>query len=129
MPTTRSGLATALRRFRTEYNEQRPHEALGDVPPARCYQPSARRYQRTPVPWTYPRDYVVGRVNTNGAIRYDRRLFFVSHALATRDVGCRHIDDRVLVVFRDTYVRELDLRTGRTLPLLLPVRPRVLTMS
>lgn len=30
--------------FRREYNEERPHEALGQKPPAQVYAPSSRRY-------------------------------------------------------------------------------------
>src|SRR3989304_2616800 len=30
--------------FRREYNEERPHEALGQKPPARLYEPPSRRY-------------------------------------------------------------------------------------
>jgi transposase InsO family protein len=32
--------------WRREYNEERPHEALGQRPPAHLYQPSPRRYPR-----------------------------------------------------------------------------------
>jgi len=31
-------------RFRHDYNDVRPHEALGQVPPASCYRPSPRPY-------------------------------------------------------------------------------------
>jgi len=34
----------AFDRFRREFNEVRPHEALGQVPPARFYEPSRRPY-------------------------------------------------------------------------------------
>ena len=33
-------------RFRQEYNEDRPHEALGQIPPASVYTASARAYPR-----------------------------------------------------------------------------------
>src|ERR1700689_478769 len=32
--------------FRREYNEERPHESLGQTTPASHYQPSAREYPR-----------------------------------------------------------------------------------
>ena len=120
VPTSLPDLARSLRRFRAEYNEVRPHEALGQRPPASCYTPSRRAFQRQPPPWAYPADHRLVRVNTNGAIRYDGRLFFVCDALGAHWVGCHHVGDRVLVRFRDYYVRELDLRTGRTLPMLTP---------
>jgi len=34
-------------RFRQVYNTERPHEALGQVPPARLYRPSPRRFARS----------------------------------------------------------------------------------
>lgn len=117
VPTTHATFTTALARFRQEYNVIRPHEALGQRPPASHYVASRRRFTATPVPWTYDADHVVTPVNVNGAIHLDGRRYFVSHALAGRDVGCRHIGDRVLVCFRRHYVRELDLRTGRTVAL------------
>src|SRR4051812_13240358 len=36
----------AFDRFRREYNDERPHEALGMRRPASLYRPSARRYPR-----------------------------------------------------------------------------------
>lgn len=123
VPDTRSALGRALTRFRTEYNTVRPHEALGDRTPASCYEPSRRAFRDEPVPWRYPADHQILRVNAGGAIRFDRRLFYVSDALALRDVGCQLIADRVLVTFRQYPVRELDLRRGRTaraLPIAVP---------
>lgn len=123
VPPTHAGFDRALRRFRQEYNTERPHEALGDRPPVACYQPSPRAYQATPRPWPYPTSQPVYRLNTNGALRLAGRTFYVSDALAHREVGCQQIGDRVLVVYRHMYVRELDLRTGRTVRALTPVRP------
>lgn len=129
VPDTRARLADALTRFRLEYNELRPHAALALTPPAAHYTRSPRAFTIHPTPWRYPATDLRLRVNVNGAIGYDRRVYFVCHALADREVGCQQIGDRVLVRYRDTYVRELDLTTGRTVPLLRPVRPQVSTMS
>lgn len=124
VPTTPGGFRHALTRFRHEYNTIRPHEALDDRPPAQVYGPSARRFQRRPPPWTYPDAVHVARLNTNGALTYDRRVFYISDALAHREVGCQQIGDRVLVTFRHFVVRELDLRTGTTSRALAEIRPR-----
>ena len=37
---------TRFKRFRHEYNEERPHEALGQETPASCYRPSTRELPR-----------------------------------------------------------------------------------
>ena len=47
--------------FRREYNEERPHEALGQRPPASVYRPSHRSYPgREPEVW-YPVELTVRR--------------------------------------------------------------------
>ena len=72
--------------FRREYNEDRPHEALGQRPPARFYEPSRRKYPRklmSPerVPW-----YQYLRVTQRGYIVWDGKYVFLSAALAYEDV-------------------------------------------
>jgi hypothetical protein len=44
----------AFDRFRTEYNEERPHEALGQEVPASLYRPSLRSYPRQLPEQEYP---------------------------------------------------------------------------
>lgn len=123
VPRTLPAFATALRRFRTEYNEHRPHAALGMDPPARHFTPSARPYRPRPRPWDYPSDVAIRRVHHTGVIRYDSAVYFVSEALRGEDVACLPVEDRVLVMYRHMYVRELHLRTQRSVPLLLPTSP------
>jgi hypothetical protein len=73
----------AFDRFRREYNEQRPHEALGNQVPADLYELSARRL---PDPWwgrdfVYPEDYETSRVRKSGSMPSNGRHVFVSTAL------------------------------------------------
>ena len=117
VPTTLGGFADALDRFRVEYNDVRPHEALALQPPSTRYRPSRRPYQPRPPAWVYPADLAVERVDRTGAIRYGGRRYFVCHALAGEWVGCQPFDDRLLVTFRHLHVREINVRTGRTRPL------------
>jgi len=128
VPLTRQGFAQALVRFRTEYNEVRPHAALGQQPPATRYQPSPRAYQPRPRAWDYPPDHTVVRVASTGTIRLAGRTLRLSEALAGRWVGCRPLGDHMLIAFRGFYVRELDLRTG-AFQTVAPSRLQVLTMS
>ncbi len=118
VPHAHADFPAALDRFRAEYNDVRPHAALDQHTPASRYQPSARACQPHPRPWDYPDDHRVLRVNRTGAIWYDRRPFFVSEALAHKDVGVQVLGTRVLVRFRQTYVREWDLTTGHTTSML-----------
>jgi transposase InsO family protein len=121
VPQDLPGFAAAFAAFRTEYNEVRPHEALGQRPPTRHFRPSRRAYCATPPSWTYPIGTEVRRVNREGRIAVDGRQCFVSEALVGEEVACTRLLDRVLVVYRHMYVRELDLRTGRSISLLQAV--------
>lgn len=118
VPTTLTGWVDTLARFRTEYNELRPHAALGQTPPAAHFQRSPRPYQPTPRAWEYESGVVVQRVDRSGAITYDQRRFFISEALTGRQVATERLDEIVVVRYRDIYVRELHLTTGRTASLL-----------
>ena len=57
-------------RFLPIYNEVRPHEALGQRPPATFYEPSARPAPERYVEPEYPDAYEVFRTNKNGAMNW-----------------------------------------------------------
>jgi putative transposase len=72
--------------FRAEYNQERPHEALGDKTPASLYVPSTRRY---PCGLIQPPADSFGQlltVDKSGFVRWARRRIFVSSALACEKV-------------------------------------------
>lgn len=127
VPNTLATFAAAFRWFRDEYNEVRPHAALQMQPPARRFGCSPRPYRAVPVPWDYPAGLARRRVQASGVISYAGRsyagrLFFVSEALGGEEVACMPLDaERVLVRYRHMYVRELHLRTRRSVLLLQPV--------
>lgn len=75
-------------RYRREYNEERPHEALGQKPPTSLYVASPRPYPRVlpPLP-DYPDDWAVRKVRPCGAIKWGGRELRVSVALAGQYVG------------------------------------------
>jgi putative transposase len=79
--------------FRREFNEQRPHEALGQRVPASLYTPSPRAYsRRTPEP-EYPAAWARRRIFDGGQYRWLRRKVFVSHALMHKQVGFEPVQD------------------------------------
>src|SRR5687768_9212180 len=53
-------------RYRGHYNDIRPHEALGQRPPARLYQASSRRLPRRLEPLVYPAHFEIRRVSKPG---------------------------------------------------------------
>jgi putative transposase len=121
VPADLRGFKRALAEFRTEYNDLRPHEALGQQPPALHFQPSRRAYVADPPRWDYPTGSDVYRVDHNAMITYDGRRFFIGEALIGEQVACTRVAQRVVVTYRQMHVRELELRSGRTRTLLRPV--------
>jgi transposase InsO family protein len=91
-------------RFRTEYNTERPHEALGNRTPASCYIASPRPYPTRLAPLEYPGHFAVYYVSTNGGIRFRQRWVNLSHVLAAEYVGLEEIDDAVWNVYFGTFL-------------------------
>lgn len=81
--------------FRQEYNEVRPHEALGQRPPAELYQPSPRSYPSRVPEVEYPGHYEVRRVRPDGCIKWQGRMLFVSEVLGREPVGLEEVDDGI----------------------------------
>ncbi len=85
--TTPAAQQRRFTRFRQEYNELRPHEALGQIPPARCYKPSDCPWP-DPLPLLeYPGHFQLRRVSTNGCMRWHNRPVFVSFVLTGMTIG------------------------------------------
>jgi len=73
--------------FLREYNEERPHEALGQKPPSRFWAPSPRPMpDRIPEP-EYPKDATRRQVRQNGEIKWRGKLVAISTALAGETVA------------------------------------------
>ncbi len=108
-----------LAEFRHSYNQRRPHEALGMQRPVERYQPSPRSYQEQPREWVYPAGSDVRRLNHQGSVREESRRWFVCEALADQRVRVERFDGKLLVSYRHMYIREIDLDTGRSRPLVV----------
>jgi hypothetical protein len=93
-PPAASAMAQQQRfdRFRQIYNHERPHEALGQIPPARIWQPSPRPYPDRFDDPVYPDDHAVRRVRSNGEIKWGGSLIFLSEALIGEIVGIAETD-------------------------------------
>lgn len=112
----------ALAEFRRSYNERRPHEALQMQRPAERYRPSARQYQEQVRPWEYPAGSDVRRLNGAGSVSDAGRRWFVCAALADQYVRVERFDGKLLVSYRNMYIREIDLARERTRPLVVERR-------
>jgi len=79
--------------FRHEFNDQRPHEALGQKPPAKVYVRSARSYPQCLREPSYGDEFLVRRVDFKGRlVRKSKKLGLMS-GLAKEPVGLRPLDD------------------------------------
>lgn len=107
-----------FRRFRAEYNQQRPHEALGQRTPAALYCSSPRPYPAVLPPLEYAGHMIVRRVTPCGAFKWHSRWVNVSHTLVGQDVGLLEVDDgRWAVYFASLVLGYFDERTWRIHPL------------
>ena len=101
--------------FRQDYNEQRPHQALGQRKPAQLYRPSARKLPRRLKTWKYPQGMVVKYVCRNGAIRWGfGKWVVVSSTLIEKYIALEEMAaGKWRVYYRDTLLGYLDEQTLR----------------
>jgi len=99
-------------RFRSIYNHERPHEALGQVPPASRWSASPRAYpELLPIP-DYPARYLKRLVSSAGTFFFSPQLTYLTSALAGQWVGLDEIDDGIWSVYLCTEeVARYDERT------------------
>ena len=101
-------------RFRKDFNEYRPHEALGQQPPAAFYHPSPRPYpERLEEPW-YDAWHAVRRVRTDGSIKWGGDLVFIAEPLAGEPVGIAETESGHWIVrFADIDLGIIDHKTKK----------------
>jgi transposase InsO family protein len=84
----------AFDEFRREYNQERPHEALGQRPPAEVYQPASRDYpERPPEPRGYPDDWQKRKVRGSGQIKWKGRDLRITGALIGHEIGLQPVGE------------------------------------
>ena len=98
--------------FRHEYNHLRPHEALSMKTPASLWHASTRRYDPNLPAWQYPEGAEVRRLESTGQLVLNGRRWQVAGPLAGELVQLVRVEQRVLVFYCNTVIRELNL-TGK----------------
>src|SRR5947208_3415213 len=113
-PLTVADQQRRFQRFRTEYNHERPHEALGQQPPATVWHPSPRPYpRRLPHP-EYPGHHLVRLVSDAGTFRFKAQQLFLSQALKQDYIGLEETADGVWsIYFYDVLLGKLHERDFR----------------
>lgn len=94
-----SGQQERFDHFRREYNQDRPHEALGQRPPHELYQPSPRPYPKQVPRPEYPGHYEVRYVHRGGEIKWQGGYLFLSEALRGESVGLEEYGDGLWAVY------------------------------
>ena len=92
-PPSRAAQARRFAAFVRDYNEERPHESLGQRPPASVYQTSPRTLpKRLPEP-DYPAEAAVRQVRSNGEIKWRGDFVHLCSALAGEAVAIEETED------------------------------------
>jgi len=100
--------------FREDFNQVRPHEAIGMKRPGELYKPSSRRMPRRIEAYDYPSHYIVRRVSRSGTIRVFGKQFFVSNTLHEDNVGLEEVDYGVYDLFFCFYhIGRYELQTNK----------------
>ncbi len=99
-------------RFRTGYNHDRPHEALGQKTPASIYRSSSREYPSKLPKAVYPENLSVRQVKESGCFKWRNQELYLSGALAGEHIGLKEIDTGMWKIYFSFYpVGILDERT------------------
>ncbi len=109
---TLRGQQIRFNRFRAEFNDVRPHEALDQETPDSCYKTSRRTYPSRVPKVEYPSHYEKRLVSRNGGIRWRCEWVNVTHVLGGEYVGLEEVDEgKWDVYFGHVRLGQLDERT------------------
>jgi transposase InsO family protein len=122
LPTRWAEWPGLLAQVQLDYNQRRPHEALGLRRPRELYQPSPQSYQERPREWEYPAGSEVKRLNTQGMLEEEGRRWFVCGGLTGQRVRIERVDGKLLISYRHMYIREIDPEHECTRPLVVARR-------
>ena len=108
----------AFDHFKTEFNKERPHEALDMKTPASYYQPSSRLFPEKLPPVEYDSWMAVRKVMPSGCIKWKGDSIYVSQALAGEFVGLKQIRETTWELWFSSYLLGiLDEKTKKVLPM------------
>jgi len=89
-----------LNAFVKEYNELRPHDALGMKTPEAVHTVSERKYPEKIEEWIYSKDFQVRYVSRNGAVRIGvKNWLFITTALTGKEIAFEELGNRIYRIF------------------------------
>ena len=97
--------------WQVEFNDVRPHQALGGAVPASVYVPSSRPMPTTLPDPEYPAHFEARYVSRCGAFKFKRRQIFLSQALSEEWIAFEEVADGIWsLYFYDVLLGRLDER-------------------
>ena len=103
-----------LGKFRQEYNEERPHEALDMQTPSACYTPSPRPYPGRVREPDYDSGMMVRRIGRSGQFSWKHEDVFLSEVLNGERIALQPVDERYYRVYFATFpLARFDARKRR----------------
>jgi transposase InsO family protein len=112
------GQQRELDRFRHDYNNVRPHEALNMQTPASAYESSPRPYPNRVPEVDYPPTMLVRTIKSHGHFRWNKHDVFLSEVLWGEPIGLLPVDDQTYTVyFAHLPLARFDARTCKLSPL------------
>lgn len=108
----------AFDQFRHEFNNERPHESIGQRFPAEVYQSSPRPYPLILPEMTYPDDMLIRRVHHQGDIKWKGKHLYLTEVLARQTVGLRQVtENRWDIYFGPLRLAQLDVAEAKIIHL------------
>jgi putative transposase len=104
-----------LDKWRQQFNQVRPHEALGGKTPAEVYKVGERR-RPSPKSYAYPKDFYVRRVTATGTIAFRGDSCRIGDAFKGLEVGVQVVDALHIRV----WLCAVDLGVLETVPVVDP---------
>lgn len=110
--SSRTTLQARFDAWRADYNQLRPHEAVGNQPPSSRYRLSPRPFPAELPPLLYAPSDVLARVSGQGFIRLAGKRYFISQVIPGDPVAVRPTADDAIVAiwYGPQFVRFVDLR-------------------
>jgi transposase InsO family protein len=111
-PRSLTAAQNVLDAYRADYNHVRPHEALGQRPPAELYQPG-RPVQLPPIELepadAYPPEAIRRHIDRQGRLTYGGKTFHVEQRWADLPVGLIRQHHRLLVFYGSAEITSFDV--------------------
>lgn len=89
--------------FRINFDNERPHEALGQKAPSTVYRRSERKYPNKLPGIEYPETFKVRHIHNGGTLKWKNRELYFSGALAGEYVGLTEIDNGIWKIYFSFY--------------------------